>query len=91
MKNLQLIVGLLSTVILYLYCVDSYTKPILDSLNSKTIKTNSYVKAVPKPIKSQTIEKSKDTLVPKKENELDVLTKKILEDMKTNKGNIWRW
>ena len=99
MKNLPLVIGLLSTIILSLYCIDFHTKPILNLLNhqvvSETIKTKNYVEVVAKPIKYQTVEKSKDApilkkIVPKKESELDILKKKILEDMKKNKDNRWR-
>ena len=107
MKNLPLIIGLLSTIVLSLYCVDFHTEPILKQLNHKvvqedcpkTAKAKNYVEEMAKPIKHQVIEKNKVTPVPKKiaplkenkeENELDILAKKILEDMKKNKDNKWR-
>ena len=91
MKNLSLIIGLLSTIILSLYCIDFHTEPILQKLNyqisqknsSNIIKQQSYVETISKPIapeKSQANE----------ESELDRLTKEILEDMKKNKDNKWR-
>ena len=98
LNNLPLIIGLLSTIILSLYCVDFHTEPILDRLNhkvaqsdySKTTKAKSYVKVMAKPIKNQIIEKSEAIPVlkkveSKKDNELDILAKKILEDMNKNK------
>ena len=113
MKNLPLIIGLLSTIILSLYCVDLHTEPILNKLNhqivqkkcSKTVKTKNYVEVMAKPItpkkielpqvKTRIIEKSKATPIvkktaPKKENELDILAKKILEDMNKNKDEKWK-
>ena len=113
MKNFPLTIGLLSTIILSLYCVDLHTEPILNILNhrvvqkkcSKTVKTKSYVEVMAKPIapkkvelpqvKSRITEKSKVTpivkkTVPKKENELDILAKKILEDMNKNKDEKWK-
>lgn len=106
MKNLSLIVGVLSTIILSIYCVDFHTEPILQKLNQKstqTIKQQVYTEVITKPIVPKVIHKVKQLQVSikeekvetpnkvtvKKENELDVLTKKILEDMKKNKDNKW--
>ena len=108
LKNLPLIVGLLFTVVLSLYCVDFHTESILQQLNHqvakedcpKRAKAKSYVEEMAKPIEHQVIEKSKATPVPKKivpqkenkqeENELDILAKKILENMKKNKDEKWK-
>lgn len=103
MNNLPLIIGLLSTIVLSLYCVDFHTEPILNRLNHqavqedcpKIVKTKSYVEVMAKPIKHQVIKKSIATPVPKKiapkqENAVDILAKKILEDMNKNKDEKWR-
>lgn len=97
MNNSPLIIGLLCTVILSLYCVDFYTEPILQKLNqksaqknsSKTIKQQLYIETMAKSNVSKVISKEEEFNV-KKESELDILAKKILEDMKKNKDNRWR-
>ncbi len=129
MKNLPLIIGLLSTVILSLYCVDFHTEPILQKLSQKSVHKNSskaikqhiYTETMAKPItskvvsqvksevpekiqpplKEQEIEKpkviskddkesKKEELKVKQESELDILAKRILENMKKNKDKRWR-
>ncbi len=90
LKNLPLIIGLLSTMILSLYCVEFCREPILKRVNQPV------VKVIQKPIKHQIMRKSQATLVVKKiappkekkeESELDILAKKILENMNKNKDN----
>ena len=132
MKNLPLILGLLSTVILSLYCIDFHTEPILQKLNYQLSQNNVEVEAKPvtsslayevktqkeeeiiepslkeaqvprkiqpsiekKKIKEQEVEISnvvtkEEKVEIKQENELDILAKKILEDMKKNKDNQWK-
>ena len=91
MNNLALIIGLLSTIVLSLYCVDFHTEPILNRLNQqvvqedcpKTAKTKSYVEVMAKPITPKQVE-------PKEETELDILAKKILDNLNKNKDEQWR-
>ncbi len=140
MNNIPLLIGLLSTLILSLYCVNFYTEPILNRLNCPVVKvdlpkivttkpdvtvieeqkkivlpspqpTHEVEKKVdlPKIVNTkhdvEVIETQKKTLLSTpqptnevekkvelpqhkseiKENELDALAKKILEDMKKNK------
>jgi len=129
LKNLPLILGLLSTVILSLYCIDFHTEPILQKLSYQLSQNNVEVEAKPvissmihkvktqkeeeiiepslkeaqvpkkiqpsiekKKIKEQEVEISnvvtkEEKVEIKQENELDILAKKILEDMKKNKDN----
>ena len=92
MINIPLILGLLSTIVLSLYCVELHTKPILEKLNYKPIKKNnintpkqqSHIKVISKPIVLKNIKPIKE------ENKLDKLTKEILEEINKSKDNKWK-